>query len=45
VRAAPACGAKPHGYPSYHPLRLTLGFEKTKVNAKAILAGYRSNPQ
>src|SRR5208337_3833694 len=36
VCTAPACAAKPHGYPSYIPLRLTVGFDKGKVNGKPI---------
>src|SRR5258708_22361798 len=40
---APACGAKPHEYPSYVPLRLTVGLDKGKVNAKGIPGRYRGN--
>src|SRR6202022_3629239 len=40
---APACGATPHGYPSYVPLRLTLGLDKDKVNGKAIRSRYPGN--
>src|ERR1700674_527863 len=40
---APACGARPHGYPSYVPLRLTVGLDKRKVNGKAITARYGGN--
>src|SRR6202521_1521639 len=40
---APACGARPHGYPSYVPLRLTVGLDKGKVNGKAIAARYGGN--
>src|SRR5450755_88178 len=43
VCTAPACGAKPHGYPSYIPLRLTLGLETAQVNGKALWDRYRSN--
>src|ERR1019366_10003540 len=43
AHTAPACDAKPHGYPSYIPLRLTLGLDKGKVNGKAIANRYRSN--
>src|SRR5208282_6433139 len=43
VCTAPACDAKPHGYPSYYPLRLTVGLDKGKVNAKPTMGRYPSN--
>ncbi|MGA9792978.1 MAG: hypothetical protein WBQ43_19990, partial [Terriglobales bacterium] len=39
----PACGAKLHEYPSYYPLRLTVGSESGKVNGKANTGHYPSN--
>ena len=43
VRTAPVCGAGPHGYLSYVPLRLTVGLNESTVNANPGSCGYGGN--
>src|SRR5215813_1200851 len=40
---APACDAKPHGYPSYNPLNVNVGLLASSVNANPRRSGYGSN--